>query len=271
MRSGWRASRKESDPKCILIYFTARSELSRARHHIANLQSKANDFMTGGARGTYAIERRPGRDNQHTIKFDRDFFEELSSISFDIANNLRSALDQTAYSTAIADGNMKPKRAYFPMAGSLNDLENAIRGRCADLRPEIGALFRTFHPYGGGNIWLAALNTLCNTQKHAALIPFKTDDHQVLYIMNGMTIGLLHRWNPVTFELEILGSGGADFTRGGGYFAFGLSFDSQEPVIGGSDPVGLLNGAAIQVDRVLKAIELECQRLGLIPGPGALK
>jgi hypothetical protein len=245
------------------LFYSPKRTLARAHHHIEVLCSKTDDFMNGRAPGTYMIERRPGPKNQHTIKFDRDFFQELCSIAFDAANNLRSALDQTAYATALADGKLKPKKAYFPMAGSLEKLDDVVKGRCADLRPEIIALFRTFHPYAGGNLWLAALNTLCNTQKHATLIPFKTDKHQVMYVTKGIMLGLGHRWDPQSFELELLGLDGADFTKGGGYFAFGLSFASSEPVIGGSDPAGLLGGAAIQVDRVLKATELECQRLGL--------
>ncbi|MEH2570650.1 hypothetical protein [Bradyrhizobium sp. AZCC 2289] len=250
------------------LFGSPKRTLARARHHIADLRSKADDFMNGRAPGTYQIERRTDGKNQHTIKFDRGFFEQLSNIAFDAANNLRSALDQTAFGTAILAGKEQAKRALFPIAGSLPDLDNLIKKNCRDLRPEIIDLFKTFKPYGGGNIWLSALSKLCNTQKHAALIPFKTDNHQVMYVMNGIIIGLGHRWHPKTFELEILGSGGADFTRGGGYFAFGLSFTHDDQVIAGSEPAGLLDGAAIQVDRVIKATELECQRLGLIPGEG---
>ncbi|WP_029587522.1 hypothetical protein [Bradyrhizobium sp. URHD0069] len=110
---------------------------------------------------------------------------------------------------------------------------------------------------------MAALNTLCNTQKHATLIPFKTDD-QVAYVTPGVMFGLRHRWNQQTYELEILDNGGADFSKGGGHFAFSVSFAHDEPVIGGSEPHGLLTGAAIQVERVLKATEIECRRLGLV-------
>jgi hypothetical protein len=218
--------------------------------------------MNGRAPGTYRIERRQG-NNQHRIQFDRGFFEQLSNIAFDAANNLRFALDQTAYATAILSGKEKPKRTYFPIASELSDLENLIKLNCRDLRPEIIDLFKTFRPYGHGNIWLSALSKLCNTQKHAKLIAFKTGDHQVMYIMNGITLGLGHRWHPRTFELDILSSGGADFTKGGGYFAFGITFTHDDPVIAGSEPAGLLDGAAIQVDRVIKATEVECGRLGL--------
>jgi hypothetical protein len=217
--------------------------------------------MNGRAPGTYRIEQRPD-GNQHKIHFDRDFFEELSCIAFDAANNLRSALDQTAYATAVLAGKPKTRNAYFPIASTASDFDSMIKRRRPDLLPEIIAIFKTFC----GNIWLSALNKLCNTQKHAALIPFKTDDLQVMYIMNGITLGLGHRWHPETFELEILGSGGADFTKGGGYFAFGITFTHDDPVIAGSEPAGLLDGAAIQVDRVINATELECRRLGLIPG-----
>jgi hypothetical protein len=128
--------------------------LARARHHIADLRSRADDFMNGRAPGTYRIERRAEGNNQHTIKFDRGFFEQLSNIAFDAGNNLRSALDQTAYATAVLAGKEKPKRAYFPIAGELSDLENLIKLNCRDLRPEIIDLFKTFQPYGRGNIWL---------------------------------------------------------------------------------------------------------------------
>jgi hypothetical protein len=217
--------------------------------------------MNGRAPGTYQIERKAGGNNQHTIKFDRGFFEQFSNIAFDAANNLRSALDQTAYASAVLAGKEKPKRAYFPIAGALSDLENLIKLNCRDLRPEIIDLFKTFSPYGGGNVWLSALSKPCNIQKHATLIPFKTGDLQVMYIMNGITLGLGHRWHSETYELEILGSGGADFMKGGGYFAFGITFTHDDPVIAGSEPAGLLDGIAIQADRVIKATEEECARL----------
>ena len=245
-------------------FYSPKRTLDRARLHIADFQAKMIEFSEGQY-WTYVIERDPrGISNKHFVKFDRRFFENLCGVAFDVANNLRSTLDQTAYSTAIAAGKTKPKRAYFPMASSAQDLNNAIRKRCADLRPEIVALFKSFHPYAGGNIWLAALNALCNTQKHAALVPFKTDQHQVTYVQKGMTLGLHHRWNQQKFELELLGVGGADFSKAGGQFVFGLSFDHDEPVIGGSDPLGLLSGAAIQVERVLTATNAECKRLGLM-------
>jgi hypothetical protein len=257
VKGKWATKVTTADP-----FGSPKQTLARARHHIADLRSKADDFMKGRAPGTYRIERVAG-GNKHTIKFDRSFFEQLSNVAFDAANNLRSALDQTAYATAILAGKEKPKRAYFPIACKLSDLENLIKRNCRDLRPEVIELFKTFKPYGRGNIWLSALSKLCNTQKHATLIPFKTGDHQVMYIMNGIALGLGHRWHPETFELEILGSAGADFTKGGGYFAFGITFTHDDPVIAGSEPAGLLDGAAIQVDRVINATEVECQRLGL--------
>src|SRR3977135_2243129 len=95
-------------------FYSPKRTAARGRHHIADLRDRADDFMNGRARGTYRIEKRPD-GNQHKIQFDRDFFEELSCIAFDAANNLRSALDQIAYATAVLAGKPKTRNAYFPI------------------------------------------------------------------------------------------------------------------------------------------------------------
>src|SRR4051812_486095 len=74
-------------------FYSPKQTLARAKHHLAEFQSKEGE-LSKGEHWTYVIERDPtGRNNKHTVKFERDFFEQLCGIAFDIANNLRSTLD----------------------------------------------------------------------------------------------------------------------------------------------------------------------------------
>src|SRR5262249_50839560 len=69
-------------------------------------------------------------------------------------------------------GYTRLKRTQFPIADSLDDLNNLITGRkvCQDVPDAIVAVFRRFKPYKGGNDDLWALNKLRNST-HTQLIP----------------------------------------------------------------------------------------------------
>jgi hypothetical protein len=254
-----------SDP-----FYSPKRTLARARHHVRDFESKLATFATGKD-WTYVGKSDPqGRTAKiHKIKFDRDFFEEISCIAFDAANNLRSVLDQTAYTVAVLSGAKKPFDARFPMARNAAGLKAAVNGRCVELPPEIRSLFSAFKPYPGGNYCLPALNTLCNTQKHAALIPFRDDELALTYSIGGMELFLGYRWDPENYELHIHSPVGVVIKptkrEDQGKFAFNIAFDHTGPGIKGNEPSALLNGMMGEVERVLMATEAECRRIGLLP------
>jgi hypothetical protein len=246
-------------------FYSPKRTLSRAKHHVGDFEAKITAFA-GGQYWSYSPERDSrGLAQRHKVIFDRDFFEDLGGVVFDAANNLRAVLDQSAYATAILGGVLEPKSAYFPISSDAAKLQDVIRGRCKDLRPEIISLFSGFKPYLGGSYCLARLNMLCNAQKHAELVPFRTDELLgVRFVMGGAGLVLKHHWDAENFEIEIL-----DIPPGGdlghpGTFAFDITFDHSEPGLGNSEPLGLLTGMAQEVERVLIATEAECRKLGLI-------
>lgn len=96
----------------------------------------------------------------------------LRAIAADCLNTFRASLDQACYAsaTALAPGT-KPRRAYFPSASDPAKLENIIKGRSADLHPEIVGIARRLQPYVGGDDELHFLTTSSASNRHADLVP----------------------------------------------------------------------------------------------------
>jgi hypothetical protein len=254
-----------SDP-----FYSPKRTLVRAKHHVRDFEANLAAFADGKYWTYVAQMDSQGRAAKvKKIKFDRDFFEEISCIAFDAASNLRSVLDQTAFASVLLGGNPNPKKAYFPMGGDALGLDDVIRRKCKHVPPDIISLFRGFKPYYRGNLFLPALNTLCNTQKHAALIPFRGNDLGLKYIIHGTEWFLRYEWDPENYEINISGEpvgvviSGAE-VHDDGKFTFAITFSHPEPVLGGSEPLALLHGMTREVERVLMATEAECRRIGLL-------
>src|ERR1700686_642182 len=64
---------------------------------------------------------------------------------------------------------MNSNYAAFPFGKTATDLDNSVRGRSKDLRPEIQTLLRSFNTYKGGNDLLYTLNDLANDCKHGLI------------------------------------------------------------------------------------------------------
>ena len=246
------------------LFTSAKSTHRHAIHRIGEFEAKITAFERDRD-WSYVIEKNAdGTKESHKIKFKKIFFDETPNIVFDAVNNLRAVLDQTAYAAAVASGKLNPKCAYFPIGDDAAGLENVIKGRCKDIPREIVALFRTFKPYKRGNLFIPTLNKLCNAKKHAILIPIRFDRLGVAVQIGGAIFGLPHEWDPEKCEITLLHVGrGTDFSRGG-KFAFKINFNHDEPVIGGSEPLALLNGMAREVERILIATEAECRRLRFV-------
>jgi hypothetical protein len=146
--------------------------LYRAQHHINDLKLQIANF-TDEKPWSYVVEKDSETGQYvHKVVFTRRMPINLPSILFDAVSNLRAALDQCAYATAIA-ANTPLNHIKFPFASDQSHWVNSVAGGCKDLPAEIQALFRRCNAYKGGNNALWALNQMCNTQKHFALIPFE--------------------------------------------------------------------------------------------------
>ncbi len=146
----------------------------------------------------------------------------MTGVAVEAIENLRSALDQIGYITAILSGVINPKNAYFPIADSVEQLGTDVigRGRCKDLPPDILSLFRSFNPHKGGNEPLWALNRLCNYSKHRILNAALGCDHFITKSSGYITGGaiLVPSWDHEKNEM-IFGR-----IKPGGDFKYDLEF-----------------------------------------------
>jgi hypothetical protein len=70
-----------------------------------------------------------GRTKTYKFKFTAPFPDSWTHLPIEILEATRSALDQCAYAAAKLSGNKRLKRTQFPIADSLDDLNNLITGR----------------------------------------------------------------------------------------------------------------------------------------------
>jgi hypothetical protein len=264
----------------------------RAQHHIDELNQGITEFVSNQP-WSYAVEQDfVTRQDLHKIKFQRQLPIFLPCVLFDAVNNLRAALDQAGYASAVASGRQNPKRTNFPFADDLAGLDNNIDGRkvCADLPPEITALFRAFSPYKGGNDVLWSLNKLCNAKKHCALVPFAIGRAQLsattyspkpLSIMKrpdgaydvsyavrqtgfagGMT-GHNPDWDPDKYEITLAREPLYSNTQYDAHVALNIAVESVE-TLRRKPVVGALREMLNAVESVVGVTKSECGRLGFI-------
>jgi hypothetical protein len=260
------------------MFPSPRLTFARAQHHIDDFRGIIDAF--GGTSEdrpwTYFVDKEsePGKDI-HKIKFTRQLPDILPCILFDAANNLRAVLDQVGYASAIAWGKRPdPKSTNFPFGPDLAALNLNIerRGVCDHLPPEIVALFRSFQPHEGGNAALWALNKLCNTKKHCALIPLVIKgananfnarlppDATVGLGFSPEHVGTFQGWNPTKQEITLatVRAGFDPHIRGD--VAFSVGIEGIE-ALRAPPAISALDEMRDTVAEVLWRTEAECRRL----------
>jgi hypothetical protein len=144
-------------------------------------------------------------------------------------NNLRSALDQTGYTTAVLGGKVEPKHALFPIGDDAAGLETGIKGRCKDIPSEIVEVFRSFKAYKGGNDALWALNKLRHSF-HTAIIPSNflpgaIDIGSLKVVTPPVYLFLPPRWDGNKNEVAIARLGPRAELKLKAKFTFSIAFD----------------------------------------------
>lgn len=248
------------------LFSSAKSTLRRAQHHIGDLSARLKALVKEHA-WAYDIDRdTDGVTEVHKIKLWKPFPDDLPCIIFDAVNNLRACLDQTSYAACAANGCSALDFAYFPIVRGEEfyaDKINGIKG----LHPEIRTLFAAFKPYKGGNSSFWALNELCNTKKHARLIPATLGNFVIEFTASTIETP---SFGPPFFDAEknqvILGKIAPNPDRGTNTkITYAIVFDHPSEIINRQNPVAFLDTARCEVERVLMATEMECRRVGLIP------
>lgn len=156
----------------------------------------------------HVVERDLERGfKSHKIKLLKELPEPIAGTIFDVANNLRCALDQAGFAIAVAVGK-SGNNAHFPFGDS--DKASAschIAGRSKDLPQEIFDTMMASKPYKRGNRFLWAVNELANTHKHEVIVQPVTV--QGVSLVRGKRYPGIEpaawppRWDRVKNEMEI--------------------------------------------------------------------
>jgi hypothetical protein len=246
-----------------------RLTLKRAKHHIRDLKQVVDQF-TLEQPWTYLIDAESQAPNLvHKIKFNKLPPADMACILFDAVNNLRATLDQIGYSAATASGKVKPWHTKF----LFGDDAKATTWKSKDLPAEIIDLFRSVEPYEGGNgQLLSAVNKLCNTKKHASLVPMMVTGVVATFrawvpddTPTGSGLGGVS-WMPNEQEL-ILMVLPPDINPGlSGNFQFTMSVDTID-LIRDKPIVMVLEGAAGSIADLIVSAETICRSAGFLAKP----
>jgi len=250
-----------SDP-----FHSSKYSLARAKQHISDLERQVSEFIKTKPY-TFVVEIDPNTSEEvHKVKLTKPVPVALPGIALDAANNLRSALDQAIYAVILLATGKKVKNAFFPVARTEADFENAVRGRLKELPKEIVDLIRALKPYKGGNIPLWVLNVFCNTNKHAAIAPVIITRGGRMRARGVAAPGFTMPfpvWDGTKNEMELFRQPVGSASNVEIEITYHVAVSDVELME--NAPIGLVFDKFLSVvEGIVMALEAEAQRLGLI-------
>jgi len=253
-------------------FSSPKRRLGRANHHIRTLERRFNAFFKKDPYIRAVEPHTDGVSEAHKIKLRRQLPTDLTDITYEALEALRSALDQTAYSIAVLCKHPKPTNVHFPVTDDPAEFDNTVRGRCKGLSPEIVAVFRSFKAYPGGNDPLVALNRTRRQGFHRLIMPVGSAVAKATGMSGHLIGGPDPRYPTYMPSLEwdsskdemvfgIVGPGGEfQYTLN---FTFFVAFGEVEGLAG--EPVIVsLTLMAREVGRLIVETEREARRIGLL-------
>jgi len=257
---------QDGDQQMSDYFASPRQKLVRAKKYIADLE-RERDLFVNDQQWSYIVEINPDiGSKEFKIRFTGDVSDRFSDIASNALQNLRSALDHSINSTARVSGKRDPRNAYFPFGDTPNGLEQAIKGRCKDVHPDIVSLVRTFRPYRTGNHspipWV--LNNTANIDKHAMVCPFAgTLRHVIFGGPEAATRPLfIHppRWDQNKNEIVYAVCAPEESPDCNIHLSIDIAFREID-FARGEAATWVLDAMASEVERVLIAVEAETRRI----------
>ncbi len=146
-------------------------KLERAERHYAELQAVLKIFFSTNP---YKISTRRN-DAGKLVYYLSDVADvpvELSLITGDVIQNLRSALDHLAYDLWVreANGRGREDKIYFPIDKDEASYNRNKAGKTQGISAQSLAIIDSLSPYPGGNDALWRIHTLNNRDKHRLLV-----------------------------------------------------------------------------------------------------
>jgi hypothetical protein len=150
---------------------TWQTKLGRAKRHYAELEATLEIFF---ATTPYKISTRRN-DEGKLVYYLSEVTEvpaELSLITGDVVQNLRSALDHLAYDLWVKEANSQGRgdKIYFPIDKDQASYNKNKAGKVQGISRRSLAIIDSLSPYPGGNDVLWRIHTLNNHDKHRLLV-----------------------------------------------------------------------------------------------------
>ena len=151
---------------------SSKIKIYRAKQHLKELQDIINEFF---ASNPYKIDTKRDSHTRRLVYYLTDVKDvppEISLISGDIIQNLRSALDHLAYELFIKEtkGKLSGKHIYFPIEKNLETYQKEKGRKTKGISTADIEHIDDSKPYKGGNDILWQIAELNNIDKHRLLI-----------------------------------------------------------------------------------------------------
>ena len=113
-----------------------KARLGRAKQGHRTLVTQRKAFFNKEPYAKFVEKERDTAREFQNLKLTRRMPNRWSTIAMETIEHARAVLDQAGYVTASLSGKPDTKRAYFPIADSLGELETSVigRGRCKTSR-----------------------------------------------------------------------------------------------------------------------------------------
>jgi hypothetical protein len=242
---------------------SSRQKISWAEKRFDDLHREIEEFLQMDPY-EHITEPHPDKPGYQVQKFKltKHLPPSIPNITSEVAQNLRNALDNAAYSVAVAAGVTDPKNCAFPFAGSLDSMRSSI-GRAKDVTKEMQSLFVGFQSYLGGDDLLWALNEIAIADKHKTVIPIGSAT--VRFGVNIQGTGYFempdpHVWDRAKNEMVLITLGpGAECNYQFGLHLF-VAFNDIR-VVDGKNVLKVLFETGFKVKTIIDTIEFEARRL----------
>lgn len=150
---------------------TWQTKVSRAKRHYAELEDALKIFFSTNPY-KIAIQRNDAGRIVYYLSDVADIPFDLTLITGDVIQNLRSALDHLAYDLWVreSNGHGREDKIYFPIDKDIASYNRNKSGRTRGISAQSRGIVDSLRPYPGGNDTLWRIHALNNRDKHRLLV-----------------------------------------------------------------------------------------------------
>jgi hypothetical protein len=247
-------------------FHSSKYSLARAKEHVGDFKRQVGEFIKTEPY-TFVVEIDPKTSEEvHKVKLSKPMPAALPGIASEAVYHLRSCLDQLIYAVILLACGKRVRNAYFPIARTQGDFENAVKGRLKEVPKEIADLIRGLKPYEGGNIPLVALNALSNTNKHAFIAPTAIVSEGDMSVKGTLCAGAsvpTPIWDRTKNDMEIFRQPVGGASQVNIKLSYFVAMHDVE-FVDGAPAHAVLDKFVNVVEGILIAVEAEARRLGLV-------